>query len=141
MESILHIAFNQDGSCFCLGTRKGFIVYSTSPIQILSQRDFNEGISIVEMLKKTNILALVGEDDLDKKDSEFSSDKLIIWDDLLNKRISELILNSEIVNVKIKLDKIIAVTKNNFLYVVEISDLEIKNIFQIYQSYQWTIIF
>ena len=92
------------------------------------------GIGIIEMLYKTNILALVGEDDLDKKDSEFSSDKLIIWDDLLNKRISELILNSEIVNVKIKLDKIIAVTKNNFLYVVEISDLEIKNIFQIYQS-------
>jgi WD40 repeat protein len=86
------------------------------------------------MLKKTNILALVGEDDLDKKDSDFSSDKLIIWDDLLNKRISELILNSEIINVKIKLDKIIAVTKNNYLYVVEISDLEIKNIFQIYQS-------
>ena len=134
METILHIAFNQDGSCFCLGTRKGFIVYNASPVQILSQRDFNEGISIVEMLKKTNILALVGEDDLDKKDSDFSSDKLIIWDDSLNKRISELILNSEIINVKIKLDKIIAVTKNNYLYVVEISDLEIKNIFQIYQS-------
>ena len=134
MEIILHTAFNQDGSCFCLGTNKGFVVYNTSPLKILSKREFNEKINIIEMLKRTNILAFVGEEDLNKKECEFSNDKLVIWDDLQNKKISELKLDSKILNVKIKLDKIIASTVNNYLYVVEISTLEINNVFQIFPN-------
>ena len=131
METILHISFNQDGSCFCLGTKKGFFVYNTSPLKLLSFREFNEGINIVEMLKKTNILALVEESD---KDTDLLNNKLIIWDDHQNKRISELKLDSEILNVKIKLDKIIVSTNNNYLYLIEISTLEINSVFQIYEK-------
>ena len=132
MEIILHIAFNQDGSCFCLGTKKGYLVYNTSPLKILSQKDFYEGIKIIEMLKKTNILALVG--DSEEKESELSKDKLIIWDDLQNKKIYELKLYSEILNIKLKLDKIIVSTKNNYLYVIDISTLDINNIYQLYEN-------
>ena len=131
METILHISFNQDGSCFCLGTKKGFFVYNTSPLKLLSFREFNEGINIVEMLKKTNILALVEESD---KDTDLLNNKLIIWDDHQNKRISELKLDSEILNVKIKLDKIIVSTNNNYLYLIEITTLEINSVFQMYEN-------
>ena len=131
METILHISFNQDGSCFCLGTKKGFFVYNTSPLKLLSFREFNEGINIVEMLKKTNILALVEESD---KDTDLLNNKLIIWDDHQNKRISELKLDSEILNVKIKLDKIIVSTNNNYLYIIEITTLEINSVFQMYEN-------
>jgi WD40 repeat protein len=131
METILHISFNQDGSCFCLGTKKGFFVYNTSPLKMLSFREFNEGINIVEMLKKTNILALVEESD---KDTDLLNNKLIIWDDHQNKRISELKLDSEILNVKIKLDKIIVSTNNNYLYLIEITTLEINSVFQMYEN-------
>ena len=131
METILHISFNQDGSCFCLGTKKGFFVYNTSPLQLLSFREFNEGINIVEMLKKTNILALVEESD---KDTDLLNNKLIIWDDHQNKRISELKLDSEILNLKIKLDKIIVSTNNNYLYLIEITTLEINSVFQMYEN-------
>ena len=133
MEAILHISFNQDGSCFCLGTKKGFFVYNASPVKLLSFRGFDKGIYIIEMLKKTNILALVEEGDQENKESDLTNDKLIIWDDLQNKRISELQLDSEILNVKIKLDKIIVSTKNNYLYIIEITTLEINNIFQMYK--------
>ena len=56
MEIILHIAFNQDGSCFCLGTNKGYLIYNISPLKKLCQREFKDGIKIIEMLKKLNIL-------------------------------------------------------------------------------------
>ena len=35
IEQILYISFNQDGSCFCLGTTKGYKIYNTLPLQEL----------------------------------------------------------------------------------------------------------
>ena len=135
METILYISFNQDGSCFCLGTNEGFLVYNTSPLKILTDKnDLKEGIKIIEMLKKTNILALVGEGYSEKKECEYPNDKLIIWDDSQNKNISEIKLSAEILNVKIKTDIIIASTIDNYLYIIELSSLDIKNIFNIYEN-------
>ena len=34
-KQILYISFNQDGSCFCLGTKTGFTIFNTSPLQEL----------------------------------------------------------------------------------------------------------
>ena len=133
MEIILHIAFNQDGSCFCLGTNKGYIIYNISPLQKLCQREFKDGIKLIEMLKKTNILAIVGNV-FDKKESEFSNTKLKIWDDFLMKKIIELIFDSEILNIKLKTDKVFLTTANNNLYVIELPKLNFLNIFQIYDN-------
>ena len=132
MEIILHIAFNQDGSCFCLGTNKGYLIYNISPLKKLCQREFKDGIKIIEMLKKTNILAIVGNV-FDKKESEFSNTKLKIWDDLLMKKIIELEFDSEILNIKLKTDKVFLTTVNNNLYVIELPKLNFLNIFQIYE--------
>lgn len=82
------------------------------------------------MLKRTNILALVG----DGENPIFSSDKLIIWDDHRNKVLTELRLYSEILNAKIKLDRIIIATKENKLYVIDCSTLEIINTFETYEN-------
>lgn len=35
IKTILYISFNQDGSCFCLGTINGFSIFNTSPLQEL----------------------------------------------------------------------------------------------------------
>ena len=133
MEIILHIAFNQDGSCFCLGTNKGYLIYNISPLKKLCQRDFKDGIKIIEMLKKTNILAIVGNV-FDKTESEFSNTKLKIWDDLLMTKIIELEFDSEILNIKLKTDKVFLTTVNNNLYVIELPKLNFLNIFQIYEN-------
>ena len=82
------------------------------------------------MLKRTNVLALVGSG----KNSKFTSDKLIIWDDHRSKIFSELRFFSEILNVKIKVEKIIVATRDNKLYVLNMSNLEIVNIFQTYEN-------
>ena len=132
MEIISHIAFNQDGSCFCLGTNKGYIIYNSSPLKKLCKREFKNGIKIIEMLKRTNIMAIVG--DVSNETSEYSNNKLIIWDDSLMKKISELQFDSEILRVKIKTDKVILTTKNNNLYVIELLKLNCLNIFEIYQN-------
>ena len=82
------------------------------------------------MLKRTNLLALVGTG----KNPKYSSDKLIIWDDHRNKICSELSFFSDILNVKIKLDRIIVATKENQLFVLNMPTLDILNIFQTYEN-------
>ena len=82
------------------------------------------------MLKRTNILALVSLGNNPK----FPTDKLIIWDDHKGKIYSELSFNSEILKVKIKIDRIILTTKNNNIYILNMSTLEVINIFQTYDN-------
>ena len=82
------------------------------------------------MLKRTNVLALVGSG----KNQKFSSDKLIIWDAHRSKIFSELRFFSEILKVKIKIDRIIVTTIDSKLYVLNMSTLEILNIFQTYEN-------
>ena len=36
--SILHLSFNQDYSCFAVGTERGFKVFRTSPLRLLFER-------------------------------------------------------------------------------------------------------
>jgi hypothetical protein len=59
------------------------------------------GIGIVEMLYKSNILALVGGG----KYPKHSRNKIIIWDDYQAKVIAELSFTSYIKNVKLKKEK------------------------------------
>ena len=35
IKTILYISFNQDSSCFCLGTINGFHVFNISPLKAL----------------------------------------------------------------------------------------------------------
>ena len=57
---MLYGSFNQDSTCFSIWTQKGFKTYSLYPLNDVYQRELDGGIGIVEMLYKSNILALVG---------------------------------------------------------------------------------
>ena len=71
------------------------------------------------MLKRTNILALVGGG----KAPYYPPNKLIIWDDHQGKIISKLRFNENILNVRLRNDKIITVLENK-IYIFNLNTLE-----------------
>ena len=72
------------------------------------------------MLNKSNILALVGGGTTPK----FSKNKIIIYDDHQELVVSQIRFNSEIINVKIRTDSIIALIRNR-IYILNLNTLEI----------------
>lgn len=104
-DQMLYVSFNQDSSCFALGTERGFKIYNSFPFKDNFERVLEGGIGIVEMYYRSNIIALVGGG----KNPKYNKNKVIIWDDYQAKVISELKFTSSIKNVKMKKDKIIVV--------------------------------
>lgn len=107
------MGFNQDQGCFTVGTSHGFRIFNTHPFKDTFHRginhnlynsifiEFNGGISIVEMLYRTNIIALVGGGDQPK----FPPNKVMLWDDSQMKCIGELNFKSLVKGVKLRKDK------------------------------------
>lgn len=109
-NKILYANFNQDGSCFSVGTEIGFKIYNTNPFRDNYERNLEGGIGIVEMLFKSNILALVGGG----KQSKYPDNKVIIWDDNQCKVVSELRFSSSVKNIKLKKESLIVVTEHKY---------------------------
>ena len=61
-EKCLYSSFNQDSSLFCVGTNKGFRVYSSYPFKCVGKRDISGGIGIVEILNR----CIVNHDEINK---------------------------------------------------------------------------
>jgi len=78
-------------------------------------------VTMVVMLFRSNILGLVGSDNnMNNKRS-----KLIIWDDYQKKALNELKFNQNIMNVKLRKDKLVVVCRDK-IYVFNLSNF--KNI-------------
>jgi len=118
-NKILHISFNQDNSCFSIGTENGFIIYKTNSPKIHHKTETDGGIKHPEMYYHTNILGLIGGGQLPK----FNPKKLIIWDDYEHKVISEIKFFSNLKNVKIRKDRIFAICDKN-IYVFDMQTFE-----------------
>ena len=130
-EHILYLSFNQDGSCFCVGTENGFMVYNTYPLKLACRREMGWGISIIEMLNRSNIIALVGGGNSPK----FDENKVVIWDDSQCKISVEISLTYQVYNVKLKKEKIFIIGEteigvfnfgNNYLKIDSINTCQNK---------------
>ena len=119
-NSMLYINFNQDGTCFAVGTQTGFRILNSNPFKNNFCRDMNGGIGLIEMLYRSNIVALIGGG----KSPRYSSNKLVLWDDHKQKEISEMRFMSNVKNVKMKKDRIYAVTEDK-IYVFNFNTLEL----------------
>lgn len=87
------------------------------------------GIKIIEILNKSNIIALVGNG----SNTNQSPKKVLIWDDLQQKVISEVKFNSDIKNVKINSFNLFIVCQNK-IYVFNLNDLKKKDDFTTYDN-------
>ena len=98
-EKILYISFNQDNTCFAVGTEIGYKIYDLlNPNLDYYERVLDGGIGIIEMLYKSNILVLVGGG----KYPKYPQNKVILFDDNSGKIITELSFNGNVNNIKLK---------------------------------------
>ena len=132
MDSLLSLSFNQDGGCLAVGTTSGFRIYNVFPFQETFRRTFDSvsgqspkkttnqtnGIGIVEMLFRCNLLALVGGGPSPK----YPTNKVMIWDDHRGRCIGELSFRQKVLSVKLRRDRV-AVALIDRVYVYNFSDL------------------
>lgn len=120
-NKLLYFNYNHNSSCFAIGTEKGFIVYDTEPFRLRFKREFNGGIGIIEMLDRTNVLALVGGG----LNPQYPPYKVMIWDDFLGDSVAELVFQTEVKGVKLS-RKSIFVALEKTVYEYDFSNLEQK---------------
>ena len=89
----------------------------------------NGGIGKIEMLKKTNILALVGGG----ANPRFSPKKIIIWDDHQGRIISILRFNKNVLNVRLTKEKIFGITEDK-IFIINLDTLETKNVLETFEN-------
>ncbi|XP_051141555.1 autophagy-related protein 18a-like isoform X1 [Andrographis paniculata] len=119
---LLHLSFNQDYGCFAAGTDRGFQIYGCDPFREIFRRDFTGnggGIGTVEMLFRTNLLALVGGG----SSPEFPMNKVMIWDDRESHFTGQLSVRSEVRGVRLRRDRVIVVLEQHVL-VYDFADLK-----------------
>lgn len=107
-EICLYSSFNQDSSCFCVGTNKGYRIYNSYPLKCYNKRDIDGGISLIEILNRSNILAFVGTGNSEK----LKTNKVVIYDFIKSKVLNEIISQENVINIKLKRSKIFIITEN-----------------------------
>ncbi|KAL0437598.1 UNVERIFIED_CONTAM: Autophagy-related protein 18a, partial [Sesamum radiatum] len=119
---LLHVSFNQDHSCFAIGTDRGFRIYNCDPFHEIFRREFdgNAGIGAVEMLLRSNIHALVGGGG----SPQYPLNKAMIWDDRQGRCIGELSFRSEVRGVRLRRDRIVVVLEQK-IFVYNMGDLKL----------------
>lgn len=120
-EKELFISFNQDAGCFAVGSDQGFRIYNVEPFQEVFHRDFpHGGIGIIEMLFRSNFLALVGGG----VNPRHPKNKVMIWDDHQSRSLGEISFKSDVLAVRLRRDLIVVVVERT-IYSYNFRDLKL----------------
>ncbi|KAM3379506.1 autophagy-related protein 18a [Capsicum galapagoense] len=122
ISTLYRVSFNQNGSCFAIGTDCGISVYSCDPFCEMFRRYFDNGggIGIVEMLFRSNILVFVGNGD----NPQYPRNNVIIWDDHQSRCIGELRFRSAVRGVRLRRDCIVVILEQK-IYVYNFADVKL----------------
>ena len=118
-NGILYSSFNQDYSCFSLGTRSGYQIYTCEPFGKCYSKQ-GGGIGIAEMLFCTSLIALVGAGE----HPSFSPRKLQIINTKRQSIICELTFSTAILSVKLNRKRLI-ITLEEQIYIYDISNMKL----------------
>jgi hypothetical protein len=119
VDKVLGIAFNQEGDCFSVATERGFKVFNTLPFQESVTRSLGGSVSKVEMLGRSNILAIVGGG----TNPKFSSKCVTIWDEAKSMKVGSLTFQEDIKSIKLCKD-LIAIALEKKIYIHELTSLK-----------------
>ncbi|WOK93709.1 hypothetical protein Cni_G02409 [Canna indica] len=123
---MLSISWNQNYGCFAVGTTNGFHIYKCDTFKETFRRELkNGGFGIVEMLFRSNILALVGGD----ANFQYPPNKVIIWDDHQSRCIGEFAFRSNVRAVKLRQDRVVIVLEHK-IYVYDFTDLKLVHLIE-----------
>mmetsp|Transcript_4687 Transcript_4687/g.7019 ORF Transcript_4687/g.7019 Transcript_4687/m.7019 type:complete len:339 (-) Transcript_4687:114-1130(-) len=118
-DQILSVSFNQDASCLALGLKTGFNVYNSCPFGKCYADTFG-GISIVQMLFCSSLVALVGNGDK----PAFSRRKLYMYNTKDRAPICELNFVTAILSVRLNRKRVIVVRENK-IHIHDINNMKI----------------
>ena len=102
-----------------MGTKDGFRVYISDPLNCQFERNGLGSIKIAELLFRNQIVALVGTPD----NRNYPETKVTIWDDYQLKKLDEIKLGQPVLAVRMRNDKIVAVMRNK-VHMYNLADLE-----------------
>jgi len=113
-RGVINLRFNQDHGCFTCAMESGFRIYNVEPLA----EKLHQGLETVgsvaqlEMLNRSNLLALVGGGALPK----YADNTVLIWDDRQKeaekKFALEFTFQQPVVAVRMKADLLIVVLRN-----------------------------
>ncbi|XP_034504973.1 WD repeat domain phosphoinositide-interacting protein 4 isoform X1 [Ailuropoda melanoleuca] len=143
LRGVTSLRFNQDQSCFCCAMETGVRVYNVEPLMEKGHLDHEQvgSMGLVEMLHRSNLLALVGGGSSPKfseisglpltlnlgPDNAPTCPAVLIWDDARegkdskDKLVLEFTFTKPVLAVRMRHDKIVIVLRNR-IYVYSFPD-------------------
>ncbi|XP_059637595.1 autophagy-related protein 18b isoform X2 [Cornus florida] len=113
---ILCASFNQDTSCFAIGTRDGFKLFNSNTGRLLYERAVG-AFNIVEMLFSSNLLAIVGAGE----QPSLSPRRLCLFNTTTGTCLHDLTFLTSIVAVRLNKKRLIVVLQEKtFIYDINI---------------------
>nr|XP_039262466.1 WD repeat domain phosphoinositide-interacting protein 4-like [Styela clava] len=101
------VKFNQDRSCFSCAMETGIRLYNVEPLteKCRLDSDIVGSVAKVVMLHRTNLIALIGGG----RRPKLASNTIVIWDDKRKGFVLEYTFDDDVLNVRMRRDKLIAV--------------------------------
>lgn len=97
--SITHYSLNSWNDLLAVGTSEGFKIFRTNPFSETARREIPGGVSIVELLERTNLVALV---------TICAPNVIQVWDDTIRQITNQVDLGSVLVtSLKLRRDLLV----------------------------------